>query len=107
MFLWLSMELNLLQTRLPWILFIKFIKINFKIGRHLLVYGRRIHYPETKYLVESITKEDVARCIYALLDKNEKALALVGNTSSTPVVFPDVPQINEPRIIHEQNRVLS
>jgi len=42
----------------------------------MLVYGRRIHYPETKVLVESVTKEDISRCINTMLAKNEKEIGL-------------------------------
>lgn len=71
-----------------------------EIGRHLLVYGRRMHYPETKKLIESITKEDVSRCIKAMLEKNEKAICLIGNLEHTPTIFEDIPQITNPEKVH-------
>jgi len=73
-----------------------------EIGRHLLVYGRRIHYPETKRLVESVTRDDISRCINELKAKNEKAICLVGNLDRTPTIFEDIPQITNPEKVHEE-----
>jgi len=73
-----------------------------EIGRHLLVYNRRIHYPETEYLIENISREDVKRCVTQIIDSKEKCIALLGNLDHTPPVFPDVPQINDPEKVHEE-----
>jgi len=72
-----------------------------EIGRQLLIYGRRIHYPEIEALVNSVTKEDITRCLTELIDSNQKALCLIGDLTNVPSIFPDVPQITNPEKIHE------
>lgn len=72
-----------------------------QIGRQLLIYGRRIHYPEIEALVNSVTKEDITRCLTELIDSNQKALCLIGDLTNVPSIFPDVPQITNPEKIHE------
>ena len=74
---------------------------NVQIERQLLIYGRRIHYPEIEALVNSVTKEDITRCLTELIDSNQKALCLIGDLTNVPSIFPDVPQITNPEKIHE------
>ena len=66
------------------------------------MYNRRIHYPETEYLIENISREDVKRCVTQIIDSKEKCIALLGNLDYTPPVFPDVAQINDPEKVHEE-----
>ena len=94
------MVLSPLQTRLIFFQ-ITAVYLFVQIGRQLLIYGRRIHYPEIEALVNSVTKEDITRCLTELIDSNKKALCLIGDLTNVPSIFPDVPQITNPEKIHE------
>ena len=41
----------------------KKMKKSVQIGRHLLTYGRRIHYPEIEQLIAEVTKEDITKFV--------------------------------------------
>ena len=94
------MVLSPLQTRLIFFQ-ITAVYLFVQIGRQLLIYGRRIHYPEIEALVNSVTKEDITRCLTELINSNKKALCLIGDLTNVPSIFPDVPQITNPEKIHE------
>ena len=77
---------------------LKYVTI-IKIGRHLLTYGRRIHSPEIEQLLNSVTKEDVTRCMGSLL-QGDRALCLMGNLDQVETIYLNLPQITDPEKTH-------
>jgi predicted Zn-dependent peptidase len=55
-----------------------------EIGRHLLVYGRRIPLAETYLRIQAITVDDVKRVAREYMEDVDPAVVSLGTTASVP-----------------------